>query len=215
MQTYIAYVFLIFGSYIGLAQDTISDANQIRYTPSENVEEENPCYFLGVSHDKKGNITLAQTEPIMVDEVTSALKGRVLEFSLIHSRNTIILSVEIYEDAQKELSPICIGSGSSINFQLKNGTKVTLPQIGEKKCGHRNEVEDEDFYNITNIGFFEIDKENQHKLLNSEVYLGTLKSKTYEFDFVFKSILYDEINDIYIYPEYYFMSELECIINLN
>jgi hypothetical protein len=148
----------------------------------------------------------------MVDELTTPIRGRLIDFSLIRVKEQILLEVSIQEDSEESILPVCIGAGASIKFHLRNGKKISLPQFGEKKCGSRN-VESDNYYNISNQGFFLIDEKNAQELKKSEAYLAEFSSKSYEFTFVFRSELYDEVNDLFIYPELYFMSELDCVLS--
>lgn len=176
------------------------------------VDEQKECLYLAFNQNKKGEIEFLQTEPVMVEEWTTPLRGRVIDFSLLYSNEQIILYIEITEDAEENLSPICIGNNSRITFRLKNGNYVSLPQVGEKLCGFVNEKESK-YSNITNRGFFLLDAKSIKELQASEVYIASLQSKKYQLDFIFRSELFDEVNDYYVYPELYFISELTCILD--
>lgn len=173
---------------------------------------ESLCFYTTQQISRKGVINYLKTESLMVDEFTTPIRGRLVDFSLIRIRDEFLLEVSIQEDAEEPIYPVCIGNDASLKLHLNNGQQVVLPQFGEKRCGSRN-VESNTYYNVTNQGFFLISPENLNKLRKSEVNLAEFSAKSYTFNFVFRSELYDEVNDIMIYPEYYFMSELECVIN--
>lgn len=181
------------------------------YFIDEQVKEKDDCVYLAFNQDSKGVVEFLQTEPVMVEEWTTPLRGRVIDFSLLYNKGQIILYIEITEDAEENLSPICIGNNSRITFRLKNGKYVSLPQVGEKLCGFVNEKE-ATYSNITNRGFFLLDDKSLKDLQSSEVYIASIQSKKYQLDFIFRSELYDEVNDYYVYPELYFISELTCIL---
>lgn len=173
-----------------------------------------PCYYSSYTLNARGKIENLQTESVMVEEWTTPKRGRLIDFTLLKSDNSLILLVEIHEDAEEKLQPICFGSKTKIQFELRDGSQVTLPQIGPKRCGFVNIANDETpYYNITNLGYFLISENAAKKLLNSETYLGKITTKNYELTFVFKSEIYDEVNDIMVYPELYFISELDCMLN--
>jgi hypothetical protein len=196
------------------AQDTLYENGTIN--TKDNLDDvslqESLCYFSARQISRKGEVNYLKTEPIMVDELTTPIRGRLIDFSLIRVKEQILLEVSIQEDSEESILPVCIGTGASIKFHLRNGKKISLPQFGEKKCGSRN-VESDNYYNISNQGFFLIDEKNAQELKKAEVYLSEFSSKSYEFTFVFRSELYDEVNDLFIYPELYFMSELDCVLN--
>ncbi|WP_188457507.1 hypothetical protein [Psychroflexus planctonicus] len=176
--------------------------------------ETEPCYYTSYSLNTNGEIETLQTEAVMVEEWTTPLRGRIIDFTLLKADDNLILLVEIHEDAQEVLQPICFGSKTKITFELSNGKKVTLPQFGPKRCGYVNIADDESpYYNITNLGYFLISENAANKLLTSETYLGSINSNNYNLDFVFKSEIYDEVNEMMIYPELYFLSELQCMLN--
>ncbi|GEM_PF-2044038 len=178
------------------------------------VDDQNQCVYLAFNQNRKGETEFLQTEPVMVEEWTTPLRGRVIDFSLVYNKGQILLYIEITEDAEENLNPICIGNNARITFRLKNGNYVSLPQTGEKLCGFVNEKKDK-YSNITNRGFFLIDAKSVKRLQESEVYIASLQSKKYQLDFIFRSELYDEVNDYDVYPELYFMSELKCILQPN
>lgn len=196
------------------AQDTLYKNGSIN--AKDNLDDlslqESLCYFSARQISRKGEVNYLKTEPIMVDELTTPIRGRLIDFSLIRVKEEILLEVSIQEDSEESILPVCIGADATIKFHLKNGKKINLPQFGEKNCGSRN-VESDNYYNISNQGFFLIDEKNATELRKSEVYLAEFKSKSYEFNFVFRSELYDEVNDLFIYPELYFMSELDCVLH--
>jgi len=194
--------------FVAVAQNNNNDKAEEEFFADEHDE----CLYLAFNQNKKGEIEFIQTEPVMVEEWTTPLRGRVIDFSLLYSNEQIILYIEITEDAEENLSPICIGNNSRITFRLKNGKYVNLPQIGEKLCGFVNEKE-ASYTNITNRGFFLLNSKNIKDLQESEVYIASLQSKKYQLDFIFRSELYDEVNDYYVYPELYFMSELDCVLD--
>lgn len=209
----ISIVFIFFSLHF-LAQDTLSKNGNIN--AKDNLDDlslqESLCYFSARQISRKGEVNYLKTEPIMVDELTTPIRGRLIDFSLIRTKQHILLEVSIQEDSEESILPVCIGTEASVKFHLRNGKKITLPQFGEKKCGSRN-VESDNYYNISNQGFFLVDQKNALELKKSEVYLAEFSSKSYEFNFVFRSELYDEVNELFIYPELYFMSELECVLS--
>lgn len=213
MKKQLIYVLIFFASLPLYAQDTLAKNGTINAKDAqEDINlQESLCYFSARQISRKGVINYLKTEPIMVDELTTPIRGRLIDFSLIRTKDKILLEVSIQEDSEESILPVCIGAGSSIRFHLKNGKKINLPQFGEKNCGSRN-VESDNYFNISNQGFFLIDEKNAEELRKSEVYLAEFKSKSYEFNFVFRSELYDEVNEIYIYPELYFLSELDCVL---
>lgn len=173
-----------------------------------------PCVYSSYSLNSSGEIENLQTEAVMVEEWTTPLKGRIIDFTLLKVEKDLLLLVEIHSDAEAVLQPHCFGSKSSIQFDLRNGKQVTLPQFGAKQCGFINTADEEaPYYNITNMVYFSINEVAARQLLSSEVYLATIKSLNYELSFVLASELYDEVNDMYIYPELYFISELDCMLN--
>ncbi|NGZ89520.1 hypothetical protein [Psychroflexus maritimus] len=205
-QFLIGVFFLHLSGLICFAQEENTEQKDVY------VGQENECIYLAYNQNKNEEIEFIQTEPVMVEEWTTPLRGRVIDFSLIYNKGNVILYLEITEDAEENLNPICIGNDSRITFRLKNGNYVSLPQFGEKVCGFVNQKE-ADYSNITNRGFFLIDQNNLQQLQSSEVYIASLQSKKYQLDFIFRSELYDEINDYYVYPELYFMSELDCVLD--
>ncbi|GGE18170.1 hypothetical protein [Psychroflexus salis] len=205
-----------FLSFIFFLVTTINFAQiieeEILYYPQPIQSE--PCYYTSYTISANGEIENLQTEAIMVEEWTTPSSGRVIDFTLLKTKDDLILLVEIHEDAEDILQPICFGSSTSIELKLKNGLTVKLPQIGPKRCGYVNIADDSaPYYNITNFSYFKISIENAKKLQASEVNLANISSTKYDLDFVFKSELYDEVNDILIYPEFYFISELDCMLN--
>lgn len=205
-QFLIGVFFLHLSSLICFAQEENTEQKDVY------VDDESECLYLAFNQNKKEEIEFIQTEPVMIEEWTTPLRGRVIDFSLMYNKGNIILYIEITEDAEENLNPICIGNDSRITFRLKNGNYVSLPQVGEKLCGFVNQKE-ASYSNITNRGFFLIDQNSISKLQTSEVYIASLQSKKYQLDFIFRSELYDEVNDYYVYPELYFMSELDCVLD--
>jgi hypothetical protein len=206
---YINYIVLLFTFGIGYAQQP--DEN-ITYYPQPLPPE--PCYYSSYSLDKKGNVENLQTEPVMVEEWVTPNSGRIVDFTLVRSQDDLILIVEIHQDAKESLQPVCFGRKTQITFTLKNGQKVTLPQIGLKRCGFVNVADEENnYYNITNLSYFKISNENAERLKASELNLASIESSKYKLDFVIRSEIYDEVNDMYLYPEFYFISELDCMLN--
>ena len=194
--------------YVGNAQVTEQEDT---YPQPLEVE---PCYFSSYSINSNGEVENLQTESVMIEEWTTPIRGRIIDFTLIKASKDLILLVEIHEDAGAKLQPICFGSKTKIEFKLENGKTVSLPQIGPKRCGYLNIADDEaPYYNITNLAYFSISDDAAKQLMSSKTYLGSLLSNQYELDFVFKSEIYDEVNDLMIYPELYFISELECMLN--
>lgn len=205
-QFLISLFFLHISGLVCFAQEENTEQKEVY------VDDESECLYLAFNQNKKEEIEFIQTEPVMIEEWTTPLRGRVIDFSLMYNKGNIILYIEITEDAEENLNPICIGNDSRITFRLKNGNYVSLPQVGEKLCGFVNQKE-ASYSNITNRGFFLIDQNSISKLQTSEVYIASLQSKKYQLDFIFRSELYDEINDYYVYPELYFMSELDCVLD--
>lgn len=202
-------VIFILVSVLQLNSQIISE--DVYYPQPLEVE---PCYYSSYSLNARGEIENLQTEAVMVEEWTTPVKGRIVDFTLIKADQDLILLVEIHEDAEAKLQPICFGSKTKIQFELKNGKKVSLPQVGPKRCGYVNIANDEaPYYNITNLGYFLISEQAAKQLLVSEAYLANLSANNYELTFVFKSEIYDEVNDLVLYPELYFISELECMLN--
>lgn len=205
-QFLISLFFLHISGLVCFAQEENTEQKEVY------VDDESECLYLAFNQNKKEEIEFIQTEPVMIEEWTTPLRGRVIDFSLMYNKGNIILYIEITEDAEENLNPICIGNDSRITFRLKNGNYVSLPQVGEKLCGFVNQKE-ASYSNITNRGFFLIDQNSITKLQTSEVYIASLQSKKYQLDFIFRSELYDEVNDYYVYPELYFMSELDCVLD--
>lgn len=205
-QFLISLFFLHISGLVCFAQEENTEQKEVY------VDDESECLYLAFNQNKKEEIEFIQTEPVMIEEWTTPLRGRVIDFSLMYNKGNIILYIEITEDAEENLNPICIGNDSRITFRLKNGNYVSLPQVGEKLCGFVNQKE-ASYSNITNRGFFLIDQNSISKLQTSEVYIASLQSKKYQLDFIFRSELYDEVNDYYVYPELYFMSELDCVLD--
>lgn len=205
-QFLISLFFLHISGLVCFAQEENTEQKEVY------VDDESECLYLAFNQNKKEEIEFIQTEPVMIEEWTTPLRGRVIDFSLMYNKGNIILYIEITEDAEENLNPICIGNDSRITFRLKNGSYVSLPQVGEKLCGFVNQKE-ASYSNITNRGFFLIDQNSITKLQTSEVYIASLQSKKYQLDFIFRSELYDEVNDYYVYPELYFMSELDCVLD--
>lgn len=171
------------------------------------------CTYTQVELGKEKHIALVRTETEMVDSFTTLSKGRVIDFSMVNSRGVIVLNIEIYEDAKKPLSPICIGSGASFSLKLQNGESVVLPQVGTRLCGLELESAQEGFYNIKNRGSFLITEDKFEALQNKELISGSLTSQDFEMYFVFKSDLYDDVNDEVISPSTYFKRNLDCVVN--
>lgn len=202
-------IFFLLGSFAELHSQIVAEEE---YYP-QPLEVE-PCYYSSYSLNANGEIENLQTESVMVEEWTTPVRGRVIDFTLIKAKEDLILLVEIHEDAENKLQPICFGSKSKIELNLKNGNTVRLLQYGPKQCGYVNIADDETpYYNITNLSYFLIPETAAQQLLSSESYLGSISTTNYKLDFVFKSEIYDEVNDMMIFPELYFISELECMLN--
>lgn len=203
-------ILVFLGSFAEFHSQIIAEEEEYYPQPLE-VE---PCYYSSYSLNANGKIENLQTEPVMVEEWTTPVRGRIIDFTLIKAKEDLILLIEIHEDAENKLQPICFGSKTKIELKLKNGNKVVLPQIGPKRCGYVNIADDEKpYYNITNLGYFLISKDAANQLLASEVNIGKIKAVNYELDFIFNTEIYDEVNDMFIFPELYFISELECMLN--
>jgi len=208
MKKQLSLLFLL-GCIFHLQSQIVSE--EVYYPQPLKVE---PCYYTSYRLNANGEVENLQTEAVMVEELTTPIRGRIIDFTLIKANQDLILLVEIHEDAEAKLQPICFGSKTKIEFKLENGDKISLPQIGPKRCGYVNIADDEaPYYNITNLAYFSISDDAAKQLMSSKTYLGSLLSNQYELDFVFKSEIYDEVNDLMIYPELYFISELECMLN--
>lgn len=176
--------------------------------------EAQPCMYSSYTLNGNGNIENLQTEAVMVEQWITPIKGRVIDFTLLKVEQDVILLVEIHKDAEGKLQPQCFGSKTIIEFSLKNGETVKLSQYGPKQCGYINTAdEDVPYYNITNFAYFLISDNAAKKLLSSEVNFCQINAANYELKFVMASEIYDEINEMTIYPELYFLSELDCLLN--
>lgn len=176
-------------------------------------ETNQDCKYSQVELGKQKHIALIRTETEMIDSFASLEKGRVVDFSLVNSRGIVVLNVELYKDGKMQLNPSCIGEGATFTLVLQNGKTVVLPQIGTRLCGFELESAQEGFYNIKNRGSFLITDDKFDDLKTSKVISGTIKADEYESYIVFKSDLYDDVNNKVIYPETYFIRNLDCVVN--
>lgn len=180
-------------------------------TAQQNEEKE--CKYTQVELGQKKHIALVRTETEMVDNFTTLEKGRVVDFSMVNSRGVVVLNVEIYKDAKKPLTPICIGNEASFTLKLQNGESIVLPQVGTRLCGFELEPAQEGFYNIKNRGSFLITEDKFDDLLTRELISGTLKADDFEMYIIFDSDLYDDVNEKVNHPSSYFQRGLKCVVN--
>lgn len=180
---------------------------------SAQSNTEQDCIYAQVELGEEKHIALLRTETEMIDSFTSLEKGRVVDFSLVNSRGIVVLNVELYKDGKEQLTPSCIGEGASFTLVLQNGKSIVLPQVGTRLCGYEIESAQEGFYNIKNRGSFLITEDKFESLKNVKLISGTIKADDYESYIVFKTDLYDDVNEKLIYPDTYFIRNLDCVVN--
>ncbi|GGE18166.1 hypothetical protein [Psychroflexus salis] len=178
---------------------------------SQDTQNEVDCTYDQVELGEDKHIAILRTDTKLIDSFTTFEIGRVIDFSLINYRGNIILNVEIYKDAREALSPICIGPGASFNLKLQNGENIMLSQVGAELCGNQLESAQEGFYNVKNRGSFLIKEDAFDKLKEVELISGNLKAGDNELYFIFKTEIYDDVNDRVNYPSFYFIDYLECV----
>jgi hypothetical protein len=171
------------------------------------------CQYEQVELSKNKHISLIRTGSVMVDNSTTAEKGRVIDFSLVNSKGIIVLNMEVYKDAKQVLTPACIGKDARLSFKLANGDDVVLPQVGARLCGFELVASEPGFYNIKNRGSFLITDDKFKQLKENDLISMNLTSENFSFYAVIQDILYDDVDNKIIEPTKFFIDYLDCVVN--
>lgn len=171
------------------------------------------CQYEQVELSNKKHISLIRTAKIMIDNSTTAEKGRVIDFSLVNSKGIIVLNMEVYKDAKQPLNPACIGKDARLSFRLANGDDVILPQIGTRLCGFELEASEPGFFNIKNRGSFLITDDKFKQLKENELISMSLTSENFSFYTVIQDELYDDVSDNILEPTKFFIDYLNCVVD--
>lgn len=171
------------------------------------------CQYEQVELSKNKHISLIRTGNIMVDNFTTEVKGRVIDFSLVNSKGIVVLNMEVYKDSKQMLTPACIGKDARLSFKLANGSEVILPQVGARLCGFELEASEPGFYNIKNRGSFLITDDKFKQLKENDLISMNLTSENFSFYAVIQDELYDDVNNKTIEPTKFFVDYLDCVVN--
>lgn len=153
--------------------------------------------------------TYKSTKEYIVHERYFGSNKATLLFSLINAEGLISLNVQMIKKNNEFIPAKCFDKNSKIYLQLENGKIITLLAIDQETCGEAISKESENVRALS--GYFLFMKESFQEIKKSPVSLMRIKFAGETEDYILKSELISESNQVTYYPQNYFINYLKCV----
>lgn len=153
--------------------------------------------------------TYKSTKEYIVHERYFGNNKTTVFFSLINAEGLPSLSVQIIRKDNAFIPAKCFDKNSKIYLQLANGKVITLVGIDQETCGNSIRNESENARVLS--GYFLFIKDTFEELKKSPVSLMRIKFSGETEDYVLKSEITSELNELTYFPENYFINYIKCI----
>lgn len=165
------------------------------------------CEYSTVINDSLG--TYKVTKSYLLHQRIFGGTEKSIFASLINSNDTPLLSLQLIHKSSDFTPAFCFNAASKIHLQLTNGSIVTLVYAGDESCSTSLSNEGKNIRILT--GNFLFLKQGFEELEKSPISLMRIVFATETVDYIIKSELKSELDNISYYPETYFMENLKCV----